>query len=207
MDLSNSVHVKIEIPGQEEDVGTLLAWWWSTNETDLRRDDGHSIKWWSPENIKTIKSSSVIVFGVLLLWIIRWVKYPGHSHQVQEELMFFFLFFATWDLFYFMGSPLNLFPKDYFDHLLSWMNGWWLAWWWSRSAWTIHIIKDGGLCCSSSALEFIRFIISLSHSIDHNLLRLMVSRVLTHRNDLLVVLQIFANKLLSLSESTDRVLW
>lgn len=70
-----------------------------------------------------------------------------------------------------------------------------------------NIIKDGGLCCSSSALEFIRFIISLSHSIDHNLLRLMVSRVLTHRNDLLVVLQIFANKLLSLSESTDRVLW
>lgn len=128
-----------EIPGQE-DVGTLLAWWWSPNETDLWRDDGHNIKWWSPENIKTIKSSSVIVFGVLLLWIIRWVKYPGHSHQVQgvqEELIFFFLFFATWDLFYFMGSPLNLFPKDYFDHLLSWMNGWWLAWWWSRSAWTI----------------------------------------------------------------------
>lgn len=116
-----------EIPGQE-DVGTLLAWWWSPNETDSWRDDGQTIKWWSPENIKTIKSSSVIVFGVLLLWIIRWVKYPGHSHQVQgvqEELIFFFLFFATWDLFYFMGSPLNLFPKDYFDHLLSWMNGWW----------------------------------------------------------------------------------
>lgn len=75
VDLSNSVHVKIGERFESRRIShveTLLAWdggrqMKPTGEEMMAR----TLSGGRPKNIKTIKSSSVIVFGVLLLWIIR----------------------------------------------------------------------------------------------------------------------------------------